>query len=1419
MNMARMHNRGVRSERVCELKRAIVAAFAKPACEVFRALDGFQEDEWRGAMWWLDISGMALYLLELVRSAGAAGALPRSVLDALEDREKRNRIRTLVLMKEAGLIAGWFDAAGMAYALLKGFTLTPDSVSDPALRWQTDLDFLVARGNLRAAQHFIGRLGYARHADAGTTLEFRAGVAGRPDIAKIYSVHSQRALELHVAENDSELLERRGTREIAGLRFSTLSAPDILLQQATHLLKHLCGEHTRLSWVLEFRRHVEARRNDVDFWRDAKAIASRTPNGDLALTVALWLSDKMFGPLQFDAAERWGAERLPEGVRGWLARYAHRVLLSDATSSKYYALLRKQSATLPGAARSTRSVLFPLRPPFRIMEPAANESMRDRWERYSIETKHFLRRLRFHVVEGVRIAIESARWRKAMMRMQSAGSETKQARSITPVGCVCLFLTLWCLTIAQQAHGQSSTLPESPTLAPRDSSDIETMGAQEQGDAATPAAPAADLIQVLKDNSEAIVEVKPVVADFLEQQGTMVTADAMTDEQVYDYIQSSAGLRKIVTHFLLTRGYISEEQVQAAIVRQQNSPVGAGMRSGQDLNGQDLNGQDVNGQDLNGQGLDRQDLDASTELGLQQANGGSGLSQEPQRNPRTARSRAQGAQQASQQQSVQRESTESEAQKPSRNVTDEPEVLRRRAPYNLLALRDLYTQVPDMPEHLKRFGSDVFVMRAGSRKSALAPEEGLTTLDVPVGPDYVLGPGDELNISIWGGVAENLVRVVNRDGGVALPEAGLVQVAGLTMERAQAVIADALHSQYRNAHVVVTTGRLRTIRIFVVGDVQRPGSYEISSVASPVSALYAAGGPTAIGSLRILRHMRGEKLIGDIDLYDFMLHGLRDGHAQLQSGDTLLVPPVGPQVAIFGAVKRPAIYELRAEKNLAEVLENAGGVTVAAALTHITVDRVVANEGRQEIGLNADVNENPAVTMGRLAQFAVKDGDRVHVASVLPTSERVVYLQGHVARPGRIAYRDNMRISDVLRSYGDMLPEPAETGEVVRLVAPDMHPETIEFNVPDVLIGNVVLSLQPFDTVRVFGRYEQDAPTVSIGGEVMHPGAYPLFEGMTASQLVRTAGGFKRDALLSRADLTSYEVVNGARVSVSRRDVSIGAAVLKDDRAADVPLKAGDVLTVHQLSGWSDVGASITIEGEIAHPGSYGFQEGEHLSDVLKRAGGFRDSAYPEGAVLTRPEVAVLEEKSREELIRQIETSSAAARLSSRGASSDQSASLQSIQEQRDQVLTQLKSRPATGRLVIHITEDLNSWAGTAADIEVRRGDVLKIPKRPGFVLVSGQVYNASAITYSPEQTAEWYLQKAGGASQTADRKHVFIIRANGEVIGRHSSHDVLSTKLNAGDTVVVPQKIQGASVVWRNLLATAQVAASITLAAAVVGL
>jgi protein involved in polysaccharide export with SLBB domain len=532
---------------------------------------------------------------------------------------------------------------------------------------------------------------------------------------------------------------------------------------------------------------------------------------------------------------------------------------------------------------------------------------------------------------------------------------------------------------------------------------------------------------------------------------------------------------------------------------------------------------------------------------------------------------------------------------------------------------------------------------------------------------------------------------------------------------------------------------------------------------------------------------------------------------------------VGPQVAVSGAVKRPAIYELSGENNLASVLDNAGGFTVAAALAHVTIDRVIANQHREEVAVEAGSNEAPSAIIARLQNTEVKDGDRIRIATVLPASGRVVYLQGHIARPGKIAYRDNMLLTDVLPSYRELLPEPADHGEIVRLVAPDLHPETIDFNVPDVLIGNTSITLQPFDTIRVFARYELDAPTVSVRGEVLRPGVYPMFKGMTAAQLIRAAGGFKRDAMVERADLASYRVIGGKRASVERRDISIADAVLHNNRDADVVLKVGDVLTVHQLTGWDEIGESITIEGEVAHPGGYGFQEGERLSDVLRRAGGLRSTAYPEGAVLTRLDVAKLEKTSREELIRQIETNSAASHLSPSVAGSEQAASLQLIQQQQDQILARLRSQPASGRLVIRINPAIETWAGTAADIEVRSGDVLRIPKRPGFILVTGQVYNASAITFMPGRTAEWYLQKAGGASDTANRKEIFVIRANGSVVGRRSGnwygHEVLSTKLDAGDTIVVPQKIVGASATWRNLLSAAQVAASLAIAAAVAGL
>jgi protein involved in polysaccharide export with SLBB domain len=902
------------------------------------------------------------------------------------------------------------------------------------------------------------------------------------------------------------------------------------------------------------------------------------------------------------------------------------------------------------------------------------------------------------------------------------------------------------------------------------------------------------IIDILQQNPDLVLELKSQVADRMQEQGMQIDANDISDEMLYDQIASNAGLRANITSYLRARGYVSDDELQTAA-----SGVGAGDGTGAAQRSLAQTGS-IN--------TSRNPSDSALGSGLDNGQSRPETSGLPGTTTHSASS-AGGQNPAERRDQV-------------NSSTDLPKVLRLPAPYNLRSMRDLYTQIPDQAAHLKRFGSEVFLNRDLVTARGVSARD--TPLDIPIGPDYVIGPGDTLTIDMWGSVTVSVTRVVDRSGRILLPEAGSVQVAGLPLERAQSLIGNALKQQYRNAQAVVTVSHLRSVRVYVVGDVQRPGGYDISSLATPLSALYAAGGPTAAGSLRTLRHFRGQQLVEEVDLYDFLLHGVRNGSSHFESGDTLLIPPAGPQVAAYGAVKRPAIYEVKAgETSLAALLNDAGGYTVTASLGHIVVERIDANRQRETVTLNLAGDQGPQADRTAIDAFQVQDGDRVRVEPILPYSERVVYLEGHVARPGRLPYVDGMHLGDVLHSYRDILPEPAAHGEIVRLVPPDLHPETIDFDVPDVLIGNGNLALQPFDTIRVFGRYEMDAPKATILGEVLRPGIYPLSKGMTAAQLVRMAGGFKRDALLEKADLTSYDVNDGNRIVESLATLPIGAAVAGTAPNADVPLKPGDTLTIHQITGWNDIGESITIDGQVKFPGNYGFQDGERLSSVLRRAGGFLSAAYPMGAVLIRTQVRELEQKSREELIRQIETNSAAARLSPATAGGDAAATLKLIQAQQQEVLQDLKNHPPTGRMVIQITADIDSWANTPADIELRRGDVLTIPKKPGFVLVTGQVYNATALTFAPGQSAAWYLSHAGGTNSTANRKEIFIIRANGSVVGRRSGEwfdpNVLSTKLNPGDVVVVPQKIIGTSLLWKNLLTTAQLASSIAITASVASL
>jgi protein involved in polysaccharide export with SLBB domain len=835
------------------------------------------------------------------------------------------------------------------------------------------------------------------------------------------------------------------------------------------------------------------------------------------------------------------------------------------------------------------------------------------------------------------------------------------------------------------------------------------------------------------------------------------------------------------------------------------------------------------------------------------------------------------------------------------SVPRQPMLSHRPNPYaDVPSLYDLYAQYSRRPASLERFGEDIF--RNGTGNFDQLP------MDLPVGPDYVVGPGDGLSIEMWGGVSERLQRVVDPEGRLALPEVGTVQVAGRNLGAVQSLVQGVLRSQFRDVEADVSLSRLRTIRVWVTGYVERPGAYDVSSLSTPLNAVYTAGGPTSEGSLRILKHYRGNQLLQEVDVYDLLLHGVHGDLQRLESGDVVLVPPLGGEVTVEGMVRRPAVYELNGEKSLAEVLELAGGVLPSGTLRHVDVERLEAHESRTMLRLDIPENNNQEAVNKALEDFKVQDGDKIKISPILPYADKTVYLDGHVFRPGKYAYRDGMKVTDLIKSYNDLLPEPSRShAEIIRLEAPDYTPEVLTFNLGDALSGkDQDLVLKPFDTVRVFGRYDfQDPPivtvsgevrdpgdhltngvthlrdavylaggatpdallddaqvfrktadgklkvlsvnlaaalagndtdnillepqdrifihrdlskldpaTVEIQGQVARPGKYPLGEGMTAAELVRVAGGFKRSAYTETADLTSYVVEGGKKIVGDHTTVPIAEA-MAGQPDSDVRLHDGDVLTIGALAGWNDVGATIALKGEVVHPGTYGIREGERLSSIIARAGGLREDAYPYGAIFERTQVMELQEKSRSDLIRDIRDQGTTLQQGPENDPAEKMAKEAALQQWQS-ALEQIQNTPPAGRMVIHISSNMKRWANTISDVQVRAGDSLYVPKKPGTVMVDGSVYNPTAITFKPGKNAGWYLRQAGGPTNMANKKGVFVIRADGSVVGGSGglfSGGVEHAALQPGDMVVVPEKAFSANTRWKTTLEGAQLAYAVGIA------
>ena len=849
------------------------------------------------------------------------------------------------------------------------------------------------------------------------------------------------------------------------------------------------------------------------------------------------------------------------------------------------------------------------------------------------------------------------------------------------------------------------------------------------------------------------------------------------------------------------------------------------------------------------------------------------------------------------------------ADMPRTEINREPlqgAIVHKANPYaDVPSLYDMYVQVSAHDKAPERFG--VSILNDGDRESNVMP------MDLPVGPDYVVGPGDGLAIDLWGGVSQRMVRVVDREGRISLPEAGPMLVSGKTLGDVQATVQQTLRMEYRDISADVSLSRLRTVRVYVVGEVLEPGAYDISSLSTPLNALVAAGGITTHGSLRSLKHYRGKQLIEVVDTYGLLLRGVVDDQKRLENGDSLLVPSVGAQVTIEGMVRRPAIYELQGKTTLEEALELAGGILPAASLQHVEVERLVAHQSRTMFSLDLSEKDGTEATVSKLSNFEVQDGDKIHIFPIAPYNDKAIYLQGHVLRPGRYSYHDGMTVSELISSYSDLLPEPSgKYAEIIRLNAPDFRPTVESFDLTAALANPASApKLQPLDTVRIFSKYDfepapqiwvggevrspgqyntsgqahlrdaiylaggissdasldsaqlfrsgkdgkmtilsvnlgealagkpddnvvlephdriivhrntakVDPPTVYVKGEVAKPGRYPLTSNMRVEDLIRVAGGMKSSADTQSAILARQDGKDGAGVASESMSINIAAA-MNGEASANPPLNNGDVLTIRKTPGWSDLGATVTIRGEVQHPGTYGIRPGESLSAVLEKAGGFTAQAYPYGTVLARREVRELEMKTHEELVARLKVEAMQLKTLPENDADQKNAKLTAI-GQVSTTLTQLETNLPVGRVVIQSSPNEKSFEQAAESTPLRSGDVITIPKKANYVLVSGQVYNATAVGYVAGRSANWYLTQAGGLTQLADKKAAFVIHANGSVLAAKNnsgmwSGDPLNAVLMPGDSIIVPEKAaKVGSRNWTMLFQSAQIATSVAIAVA----
>jgi len=709
----------------------------------------------------------------------------------------------------------------------------------------------------------------------------------------------------------------------------------------------------------------------------------------------------------------------------------------------------------------------------------------------------------------------------------------------------------------------------------------------------------------------------------------------------------------------------------------------------------------------------------------------------------------------------------------------------------------------DPNEVIEQFGYEIFLT------PLLTVDPGI---NAPVNDDYVIGAGDHFSLTMWGRQTDQFSVVVDRNGKIALPEVGALAVSGMTFKTMQEYLTSELKKKYLDVTLHVSMDQMRLITVYVVGEAVIPGPQVLTSMSTLVNALFMCAGANKDGSLRQVKLIRGGKEIQTADLYDYLLGGDTSRDQRLQDGDTIHIPIIGPVVSVSGYVKRPAIYEIRKGDTLLDVLKMAGDVTHKGRLEKVQVQRV--ENHKKLIVVDYDISKMSEVDVENALNTEMWDGDKVEIFPVSGRERNVVNLAGHVYFPGKYEFKPGMTLRDLLSSRDVIKPQVnLNFAQIRRLEGDDLNPSTIPLDLGKFLEGGADenLVLQEYDTVTLYKWDERDKVSVTSSGMVYEPSEFRLVPGMRVKDLVNVSGGLQKNAYFKNAEITRRAITQEG-METEKIEINLGKA-MADDPGHNILLQDYDHLIVRSIPELN-IGMTVTMEGQIRFPGTYPIRTGERISSVIERAGGFTSDAYLKGAILGRESAKEVQEKSRDDLIRQVEMYEDAGVGSAIAGSMGMEDEINSATANRkDDYIAILKSVEIDGRVVIRLS-DQPEFKASKKDLILEDGDVVDIPRTPGIVSVVGDVFNPTSIAYEKGKPVKYYLACVGGITKAAEKKQISILKADGSVISNAQSRSgrvawdndnrqwlfggFMSLPLDPGDTIVVPRDTE--RVPWMSI-------------------